>query len=446
MKNSKNKALKETVAANDAGKTGPVAALRSQFPRRNWGFKSGLNDHKQHDAHEFRDAIRDLIDDREIWVRSIDYAIPAGMSDADKTAIETRMNVSVTTAKLVYPETAIELPATGPLQLSPLLDARLDGSAGTARKFRSKPPIYSAHVKRFYPNGAKDIRPVDVDMEYTIKPGRIHGETAPVPYELTSFSVHIGDTIEAGHYVAYIRQPQYDAAGNRLAGQDLFWKKNDQSVAPITAEQFRLAAKDAEGIFYREKALNDHRYVATATPARITPLGVQIPLEPMDQQRVDAVVKIQDIATAVTRRAKAADDRLHDDVTTVIDVPIQATVDDASAQILRTRVRDALAQAHQGGARSIALNFLADPAIFNVDWTMGIMSYAIQEFNIEHPEELTSVKLVPPPGAANALRIFIEDPLYQNIFNTIRASGDPQAKFDGFRTAWERAHPRPAAP
>ena len=80
---------------------------------------------------------------------------------------------------------------------------------------------------------------VNFPGRYELPPEFVEGATNPTPYECDSFITHIGSSLLAGHYVAFIKKTDPNS------GLETFWKCNDHTVTEIKQSRFQYEMRSA---------------------------------------------------------------------------------------------------------------------------------------------------------------------------------------------------------
>jgi hypothetical protein len=85
----------------------------------------------------------------------------------------------------------------------------------------------------------KITHPVEMDLSLEMSKDWIHGASAPVGYEVEGFICHIGNSINWGHYIAYVKR------------EGKWWECNDDRISEVTEESAKEKIKDSYIVSYK---------------------------------------------------------------------------------------------------------------------------------------------------------------------------------------------------
>ena len=91
--------------------------------------------------------------------------------------------------------------------------------------------------------GARDFKikkAISTPLTLEMKPEWFEGQTTPVSYECQSFLCHLGERIQSGHYISYVRKG------------DTWYKCNDAIVEPISTADAQEALQQSYILSYRK--------------------------------------------------------------------------------------------------------------------------------------------------------------------------------------------------
>jgi len=108
------------------------------------------------------------------------------------------------------------------------------------------PEYLFINLERFAPNGANPKKPTKftnpIEIPEQLDAKLLKKDSSDQKYELSSFIVHIGKTINGGHYIAYRKV------------KDQWVKCNDGYMSYPSKEEMLDAAKDSYICFYKLKS------------------------------------------------------------------------------------------------------------------------------------------------------------------------------------------------
>ncbi len=123
------------------------------------------------------------------------------------------------------------------------------------RKFIGNAPVdFTVKQERFYRQDVqetgkvlqgKHLQKIDVPRRYMLPAHFTTEEQKDTPYECDAFISHIGQRLNSGHYVAYVKK-------QNARGRSTFWECNDSQVTKITEENFFSKMTEAYFLHFRK--------------------------------------------------------------------------------------------------------------------------------------------------------------------------------------------------